>query len=280
MFDTTGPGIPYRNKRDFTRSHAMRGLTRSRAAGPSMNNMFMPTFGANNWPGNFMSGGNATPYSRIEELPDYASTPLAAAFGGMYGSPFTRDAKLGAEYALDPVSFGRAAHKLNETLRSASTACRDLDKRFKEELSGSSLALWAPQQLLDALWAARLEWDGAKPKARENTSEQRSAADAVVYGTIACRVLAALQDVKAAGYPPAEYMEAAGPKVSPEMCRHVMNKLRATLKSVSELVVSVKNDRRLMGLLPYSTAPLLPSEPPDIPDAGGRICAIASIDRD
>lgn len=252
MFNATyPPPIPYRpHKKAFTRPS--RGLNRR---SPAINDMYMPVPSQSSltWPLNYLPGGGM-PFNRVQEFED------AAALGGLYGdaaAAYHTQPRRGRGAADYPVASDRAAKKLNQVLRTTSADLKELHKRFENDVV-DNIGQWTPEKVIDTLWTARLDWDGAKPKARETDASSGSgearASSAVIYGITARRLLSALENMRNAEAPAIvsyELIEACSSKeFSPELFKHTMGMLQDTVKVIEGLVSGgVRKDRKLMKLL-------------------------------
>ncbi|TKA83681.1 hypothetical protein B0A55_00314 [Friedmanniomyces simplex] len=257
MFGMPGSSLAYRNRKDLARSQQLRGLTRRRTAGPSIEDVYVPA-AANPWQRN-MYGYTSPLSSRFEELGD-EPLPRSSAFNSSstpdYGPPFaTQDSKRrAADYSREPLPFAQAAETLCQALEYATKHCRGIREHFEKEVA--SISLWASPKAIEALWGMKAEWDGVDQGVREKTAYQQPqpAGDVVTYKSVVERLLAALGGMKRCDQPCVvdRMMEGEGGKagppaeLSPEVFRYTMKKLEVTLRGIEELMGSVRKDRRLV----------------------------------
>ncbi|TKA74087.1 hypothetical protein B0A55_05219, partial [Friedmanniomyces simplex] len=268
MFGMPGSSLAYRTRKDFARSQQLRGLTRRRTAGPSIEDVYVPSATNNPWQRN-MYGYTSPLSSRFEELGD-EPLPRSSAFNSSstpgYGPPFaTKDSKRRAadyhprEREREPVPFAQAAETLCQALEYATKHCRGIREHFEKEVA--SISLWASPKAIEALWGMKTEWDGVDQGVREKTAYQQPqpAGDVVTYKSVVERLLAALEGMKKCERPrvvdrmmEGEEGEGEGGKawppaeLSPEVFRYTMKKLEVTLRGIEELMGSVRKDRRLV----------------------------------
>lgn len=252
MFNMMGPSLPHQSRKDLARAHHLRGLTRRRHPGPSTEDIWVPMPAPNStrWQQGVF-GNNSLLSSRFEDLSDgpLSRQPGSAPGPFGYGSPFAEHSKRRTEYSHEAVSFDKAADALCQALEYATKHCKGIKEHFEKEIVGSSISLWAPPKVVDALWAMKVDWDGVDLAAREKTTNQQPSPDIVTYRSVFERLLTAMEDMEVCGRPRFEYVEDAGSKLSPEVFRNTMNKLQVTLRGIGELMHSVRKDRSLMGPL-------------------------------
>ncbi|KAK5743442.1 hypothetical protein LTR17_002617 [Elasticomyces elasticus] len=247
MFGLPGTSLPYRNNKDLARAQRLRGFTRRRTPGPSIEDVYMPN--TNPWQRNPYA--YASPLSsRFEELGDeplpVRSTTSSNSNSSGYGNTFPKDSKRRPEYPRErsPVPFDKAADALCQALEYASKHFRGIKEHFEREVS--PIAYWAPQKAIDALWTMKADWDGIDLTTRERSSYQQPASNVTTFKAVVERLTEALRNMKMCGRPRGDWTEQQRQEVSPEVFRYTMNKLEVTLNGIGELVQSVRKDRRLV----------------------------------
>lgn len=240
MFGATGSNLPYRQRRDLARSQQLRDLTRRR---PDLANQAPWSMrDQNTWNRDFLGGVPR----RFEELED---SPLSSMSSDNvnYGSPYTPDfRRRNHSLPRKGVPFDEAADAMSQAIQFAIEHCKGIRKHFEDDVERSSISLWSPPKVIDALWAMNVEWNGVNAAQREPNPSQQPSPEVVTYQSIAKRLFRALEELKTSGRPRMEYFEDNGSKLSPAVVRSTLNKFYGSMQGIEVIVKSVRKDRKLM----------------------------------
>ncbi|EMC95821.1 hypothetical protein BAUCODRAFT_505304 [Baudoinia panamericana UAMH 10762] len=189
-----------------------------------------------------------SPPRSYEDLSDNnVLTPAFSAFSlGRADGVAQANRARGARRYQGAVPFERAVDTLCQALHSAMKHCKGIKDHFDKTIEASSIALWAPPRAVDALWTMNVEWDGVDRSRRAHFPEQQPAPEVVTFQGIIARFENAMKAMAHCSGPRLDYLEYADHKLSPEVFRNTLSKLKVTLKGVEELMQSVRKDRGLM----------------------------------
>ncbi|KAK8206606.1 hypothetical protein M8818_004440 [Zalaria obscura] len=251
--------LPMRpRKADIARAaqmQAMQAYGQSQALG-------MPGFGFDPFFGSMMAGPQANPYQGA-----YAGMPSYGQPGAIPSSSSGSQSNYGAAgsaQSAPSLPLHVAAQNLYNALFQGCNFCIDFDRDFHDETFG--IKHYVSQELMDAIWKQRLEFQGEHPSASvpgvhgrgrhaPTTFSGFSGMKSILHKALmdmSATLLAGGHNTGRPGYPGYERQPEGGAresKTNPEDLKRALEKLKLYCKGIVEMLDAVKTDRTRMKAL-------------------------------